>query len=168
MTGVLEERFWAKVVKGPRPDDCWIWTGAVADDGYGRFSYTEAGRHKSLRPNRLAYALVHGRELAGIDDPLAGLGEVMHHCDVPICVHAAVAPDESHLHEGTNRENMIDRAQKGRATNGSALRWRGLPRADFAARSRALRDEVRAHGWGRPGRIAALMGGADPDAPTLF
>jgi hypothetical protein len=30
------ERFWAKVVRGPGERDCWIWTGAIADDGYGR------------------------------------------------------------------------------------------------------------------------------------
>jgi hypothetical protein len=32
----LEARLWAKVVKGPGPADCWIFTGGVADDGYGR------------------------------------------------------------------------------------------------------------------------------------
>ncbi|WP_420367101.1 hypothetical protein [Curtobacterium sp. L1-20] len=31
------ERFWSHVVKGPAPADCWIWTGAIGDDGYGRF-----------------------------------------------------------------------------------------------------------------------------------
>lgn len=168
MSGGLEARLWEKVVRGPRPSDCWIWTGGVADDGYGRLSYTEAGRHKSLRPHRLAYAIAYGIELAGIDDPLVGLDdEVMHRCDVPICVHAT-AGEDSHLHEGSNRANMIDRAQKGRALNGTALRWRGIPRAAFAARSRALRDEVREHGWSRPERVRALLTGADPDAPTLF
>lgn len=32
------ERFWTHVVKGPRETDCWIWTGAIADDGYGQYS----------------------------------------------------------------------------------------------------------------------------------
>lgn len=31
------ERFWKHVVKGPAVTDCWIWTGAGGDDGYGRF-----------------------------------------------------------------------------------------------------------------------------------
>lgn len=163
----LEDRLWAKVVKGPRPGDCWIWTGAVADDGYGRLSFTVDGLHKALSPHRLAYAIAHGIEVAGDGDPLGRIEAVMHRCDVPLCVRATTGAD-SHLHEGTRRENMIDRAQKGRALNGTALHWRGLPRAAFAARSRELRDEVRTHGWGRPGRIAALIGGADPDAPTLF
>ena len=30
-------RFWEKVIKGPGPSACWIWTGAIGDDGYGRF-----------------------------------------------------------------------------------------------------------------------------------
>ncbi len=37
------DRFYRKVVKGPRPDDCWIWTGAIADDGYGRFAIRRDG-----------------------------------------------------------------------------------------------------------------------------
>jgi hypothetical protein len=27
------DRFFRKVIKGPAPDDCWIWVGAIADDG---------------------------------------------------------------------------------------------------------------------------------------
>ncbi|MGY4541308.1 hypothetical protein ACVWY0_001217 [Arthrobacter sp. UYNi723] len=48
------------------------------------------------------------------------------------------------------------------------FRWRGLSHALFAERSRLLRDEARAHGWGREERIRALIAGADPEAPTLF
>ena len=27
------DRFWRHVVKGPEPEDYWLWTGAVFDDG---------------------------------------------------------------------------------------------------------------------------------------
>lgn len=32
----LEERFWMKVT-GDSYEDCWTWTAALADTGYGRF-----------------------------------------------------------------------------------------------------------------------------------
>ena len=36
--------FWSKVLKGPRPDDCWLWMGAVPGDGYGRFRAQHEGK----------------------------------------------------------------------------------------------------------------------------
>lgn len=33
-------RFWSHVVRGPGEWDCWLWVGAIADDGYGRFWIT--------------------------------------------------------------------------------------------------------------------------------
>lgn len=154
------ERFWSKVVKGPSPEDCWLWSAAVSDDGYGRFTLNAEGRTVAVRPHRFAFHLLHGTALDGF-------GPLMHTCDVPICVRAT-ADALTHLVEGTNRSNMLDRLAKGRDANGSSFRWRGLARAQFAARSVALRDEVRAHGWTRPQRVAALLAGVDPDAPTLF
>jgi len=29
-------RFFSRVVAGPGRQDCWLWTGAIGDDGYGR------------------------------------------------------------------------------------------------------------------------------------
>lgn len=55
------ERFWSYVVKGPNPEDCWLWAGAVADDGYGRFSVTTNGSRRAVRPHRFAY-----EELTGV------------------------------------------------------------------------------------------------------
>lgn len=26
-------RFWSLVIKGPEPDDYWLWVGAIGDDG---------------------------------------------------------------------------------------------------------------------------------------
>ena len=59
------ERFWKYVVKGPDAGDCWLWSGAVGDDGYGRFwTKQDAGGQRTMRPQRFLY-----RELTGIDGP---------------------------------------------------------------------------------------------------
>lgn len=160
MTRPPEDRFWSKVIKGPRAADCWLWAGAVSDDGYGRYTLNSGGRTQAVRPHRYAFHLAYG---IGMD----AFGDLMHRCDVPICVRATTGKD-THLHPGSNRENMADRLAKGRDSNGSMFRWRGLSRGLFAQRSRTLRDEVRAYGWERAERIRALLQGADPDAPTLF
>ncbi|WP_314326696.1 hypothetical protein [Paenarthrobacter ilicis] len=153
-------RFWAKISRGPRENDCWLWTRAVADDGYGRFTLNSDGRTQAVRPHRFAFHLAYGADLDGF-------GPLMHHCDIPLCVRATTGSD-THLSVGDARANMLDRQAKGRDTNGTGFRWRGLARRQFAERSKALRDEVRAHGWEREERIRALLAGADPDAPTLF
>lgn len=157
----IQNRFWGKVVKGPAPQDCWLWTAAVGDDGYGRFTLNADGRTQAVRPHRFAFHLATGI-------PLHGFGPLMHDCDVPICVHYSDSIELTHLLEGTERGNMLDRLAKRRDKNGSDLRWRGLARDHFASRSRELRNEVRDNGWSRPERVRALIAGVDPDAPTLF
>ena len=155
-----EDRFWSKVCKGPGQDDHWLWSAAVADDGYGRYTITRDGRTVAVRPHRYAHALATGQAL---DE----FGPLMHLCDVPLCVRATDAAG-THIVEGSRRENMLDRRRKGRDTNGSGFRWREQSRAHFAANSRALRDEVRDHGWTRTKHVTALLAGNDPEAPTLF
>ncbi|MFJ6419037.1 hypothetical protein [Paeniglutamicibacter sp. NPDC091659] len=145
-----ERRFWSKVIRGPRPEHCWIWVGAIADDGYGRFYLDGA----SVRPHRYCLALDQGLSHHQ-------LPELMHECDVPLCVNPR------HLGVGDRRSNMVDRERKLRSANGSGLRFRGLPRAAMAARSRALRDDLLAHGW-NDRRIHAINAGQGVDTPTLF
>lgn len=52
----VEERFMSHVVKGDTPGACWIWIGAIGDDGYGRFWMRDdvTGEDKMLRPHRFA------------------------------------------------------------------------------------------------------------------
>jgi hypothetical protein len=153
------DRFWEKVVKGPRPSDCWIWTGAVADDGYGRFWVMRDGGQRALRPQRYAYEHLTGESLhPGI--------VLMHVCDVPLCVHASIEVD-THLVRGTQALNMLDRSRKGRHANASTFRWRGIGRAQFRAQSVELRTALLEHGWNEP-MIRPLLAGRDPKAPTLF
>lgn len=155
------ERFWSHVVKGPRQDDCWIWTGAVSDDGYGRF-WTKAGDdQKVVRPQRYAHQLATGIEL-----PESVL--LLHSCDVPICVHAVADPAESHVMEGSHRSNMLARGQKNRHANRwSTWRFNGLARVERVQRSRDLRNAVRDHGWD-PERISAALAGVEESHPRLF
>ncbi|WDF35124.1 hypothetical protein PTW37_16620 (plasmid) [Arthrobacter agilis] len=153
------DRFWEKVVKGPRPQDCWIWTGAVADDGYGRFWVTRDGEQRALRPQRYAYEHLTGETLhPGI--------ALLHVCDVPLCVHASTGTD-THLLAGTQALNMLDRSQKGRHANASTFRRRGVGCAQFRAQSLTLRTALVEHGWNEP-IIRPLLTGVDPEAPMVF
>lgn len=126
------------------------WVGAIADDGYGRF-YLDG---TSVRPHRYSLALDLGLTLEL-------LPELMHECDVPLCVNPR------HLGMGDRQSNMVDRQRKLRSANGSGLRFRGLPRAAMAARSRALREDLLAHGWDAQ-RIHAINAGSRAEDPTLF
>ena len=80
----------------PTKDGCWIWSGYIENNGYGRIQIDG----KRYRPHRLMYILVHG------EIPL-GHG-VLHRCDTPLCVN----PD--HLFTGTQQDNVNDMLSKGR------------------------------------------------------
>ena len=94
----LEVRFWAKVKKGKSPDDCWGWSAAKSDDGYGwiRLSQIEGMAHA----HRVSWKL-HFRKIP------RGL-YVLHHCDNTECTNP------KHLFLGTQIDNMADMTKKGR------------------------------------------------------
>lgn len=87
---------------------CWLWTGAVDKDGYGKLTV----KYRYAKAHRESYELHKGP----IPDGLV----VCHRCDVPGCIN----PD--HLFLGTNADNTADRDAKGRhvpnygEANGSA------------------------------------------------
>ena len=156
------DRFWTHVVKGHAVDDCWIWTGAVGDDGYGRFWTAGDGvTQRTMRPQRFHY-----RELTGVDLPPSTM--LLHSCDVPLCVHVDIDQDVSHLRPGAAIDNQRDTARAGRQRNRYTIdRFGGLPRAERVAQSRRLREVVRTHGWDPEliGRALSLVG---TEHPTLF
>ncbi len=97
-----EQRFWAKVKKGPR---CWEWIGALTNNnkgmGYGRI----ASNGKYHLAHRLSYEMKYGP----IPDGLC----VCHTCDNRKCVRPG------HLFLGTYKDNMVDCCAKGRLAKGS-------------------------------------------------
>lgn len=76
---------------------CWMWTGGVHKNGYGRFALESRVIEWA---HRAAWLLLRGPIPEGL--------YVCHHCDVPLCVN----PD--HLFVGTATDNMRDAARKGR------------------------------------------------------
>lgn len=86
------------------PADCWPWTGARKDSGYGVLSI--GGR--LVRAHRAAWEAANGLIPEGLC--------VCHRCDNPPCCNPA------HLFLGTYADNNRDMARKGRAAGGSRLR----------------------------------------------
>ncbi|MBC7299898.1 MAG: hypothetical protein H5T78_02970 [Nocardia sp.] len=151
-------RFEAKIVRGPRRADCWVWIGAIGDDGYGRFSIQRDGREHVVRPSRYAIAYFTGEPVP------PGLIAMHDRCDNPICVRAGVVDDVApHVVLGTQSENLASMGDKGRGGGGRRPRWHhdGLSRAERVARSKALRAAVR-DGWDEAKVFAALAIGAQP------
>lgn len=87
---------------------CWVWTGALAR-GYGKIRVKVDGERKLVHVHRLAWELKHG--------PVPKGKCVLHRCDHPPCVR--------HLRLGTNKDNSIDMARKGRMSPRSGFQKGG-------------------------------------------
>lgn len=81
----LYERFWPKVDKS---GECWIWTGALANNAYGEIK----AHGKKLRAHRVSYEFAYGPIPQGL--------VVDHKCHVPKCVRP------EHLQAVTNKQNV--------------------------------------------------------------
>ena len=89
----MSNQFWERVDTGGA---CWAWRGPRNRQGYGALWFHGV----QWRAHRLAWHLTNGDIPTGLD--------VLHHCDNPGCVRPA------HLFLGTDKQNAIDREQKGR------------------------------------------------------
>lgn len=98
----LEVRFFAKVVKS---DGCWLWQASKNNKGYGQILVEKTPKHIVKLAHRVSWEIHNGP----IPD---GLG-VLHACDTPLCVNP------QHLFLGTQKQNMVDCAEKGRSNAGS-------------------------------------------------
>jgi HNH endonuclease len=121
---------------------CWWWTGAVADDGYGRVSVGDV----TWRVSRWVWTAWRGPIPPGL--------VVMHRvCDEPLCARL------DHLAVGTQQENLATMGRRGRGAG--PHHWGRGDRRGLAARSRAIRDAILAHGPGSP-ELAAAIAAGDP------
>lgn len=86
----------------PEPNSgCWLWLGAVMENGYGVSS--------NRAPDRASHTeLVHRQSYRAFKGAIPEGMQIMHKCDVRSCVN----PD--HLQVGTHLENMADMRAKGR------------------------------------------------------
>lgn len=108
-----KERFLSKVEIPSDPSACWLWRGAKALNGYGKF-YLDGRLGEA---HRASFEIFKGIK--------PGESHVCHTCDVPGCVNPA------HLFLGTRSENMQDASRKGRMSHGDAHRA-ALARRDFS------------------------------------
>ena len=151
-----EKRFWEKVIKGPTENACWIWVGAIGDDGYGRFwTQTEDGTQRMLRAHRAAAEIIHGlEEISG--------HLVTHLCDNPLCVRAEL-DGAGHLFIGTHAENMAEREVRGRSN--LHTEWVAAARA---AAARLLRAHTLTHGYEQRQVDELIRGIIMPGQQPLF
>lgn len=82
--------------KTDKSGDCHLWRGSKA----GLYGQIKVGNRNTLA-HRVAYELAHGAIPEALD--------ALHKCDTPLCVNPA------HLFLGNHKDNMQDKANKGRA-----------------------------------------------------
>lgn len=115
------QRFWTKV---DRSQSCWLWTGELNNQGYGRFNlWVEDGRERVLA-HRLAYMLLTGEDIDG--------RVIRHDCDTPRCCNPF------HLRIGTQADNLRDAVERNRANLAGLAKYRDV-------RAQRLRQRVAAN-----------------------
>lgn len=121
--------FWSRVSITAATADCWEWSGYRRPEGYGFWSPRFGDGNLPSAAHRAAYVLaghvLNAREV------------LMHTCDNPPCCNP------NHLRPGTQRDNMADKAAKGRARKASRPREVRQRQGDYD-RDQRSRDRERA------------------------
>ena len=97
-------------VKTGRPDECWLWTGAISGKGHGRFQIADEHLPQSdgsmrrrtyvVIAHRPGYAALHGV------DALLQVPLLAHQCDNPLCQNPAVGANPTTA--PTDRTTAVD------------------------------------------------------------
>ena len=132
----LVARYWSHIKVG-RPDECWLWTGAISGKGHGRFQIADAHLRQSdgsirrrtyvVIAHRFGYAALHGV------DALLQVPLLAHRCDNPLCQNPNCWRESNH------RANGQDYRRRRDAVRGALADTRGA-----RGRARAVRDAARA------------------------
>lgn len=96
----LKDRFFDKVeIQKMNKKGCWIWTGSISKNGYGRI---QAGNSRGVQyAHRISWELYYDE---GIPEDMV----IGHHCDTPSCVNP------KHLFIGNQKDNLQDAFEKNR------------------------------------------------------
>lgn len=141
----LKRRLWSRIEKRG-PDDCWLWTGAHTQAGYGVIS---KNGHMTTA-HRVVFELTYG----SIPDNHI----ICHTCDNPRCCNPA------HLFLGTDATNSADKVAKGREGHPNN-RGRANPNVRLtAADVHAIREAWAAGGITQP-ELATCYG---VQAPAIW
>lgn len=132
----IVERYWSHIRTG-RPDECWLWTGAISGKGHGRYQIaderithtdgTTRRRTYVVIAHRFGYAALHGV------DALLQVPLLAHQCDNPLCQNPRCWRESNH------RANGQDYCRRRDVVRGALADTRGA-----RGRARAVRDAARA------------------------
>ncbi len=140
---IAQARFWRKVERGER-NECWPWTGAVTDKGYG-FCYPYGAKGGRYRSHRVSFFL-----FTGIDP---GEDGSLHSCDNPPCNNPA------HIIPTTQAVNLANMRAKGRDYKFPVISGENSPHAKLTdaqiVEMRSLAGTIDANGYWSERRLAA-------------